>query len=115
MIWVATVLQHTEPRLGAVLEVAEIGEDLPTFEVAHIVFHIVPVGGTIGGGGKGDNLLGQARGVAFVAEVVLATDAVGDSGNIGARVFVQVVVVTNGHIRGGDEILSLINGIAHHL
>ena len=95
--------------------VAEIGEDLLAFEVAHVGFHIVPIGIAVGGGGKGDNLLGQTLGVAFVAEVVLATDAVGDSGNIGARVFVQVVVVTNGHIRGGDEILSRVDGIAHHL
>ena len=83
------------------------------FEVAHVGFHIVPIGIAVGGGGKGDNLLGQTLGVAFVAEVVLATDAVGDGGNIGACVFVQVVVVANGHVGGGDEILGLIDGIAH--
>lgn len=41
-------------RLSALLKVAEIGEDLLAFEVAHVGFHIVPIGIAVGGGGKGD-------------------------------------------------------------
>ncbi len=70
------------------INVLEIGENLLAFEVAHIGFHIFPMGFAIVSGREGDYLLGQTLGVALVSEVIFATDAVGNGDDVGASVFV---------------------------
>lgn len=83
------------------------------FEVAHIGIHIFPIGLAIGSSGESDYLLCQTLGIAFVTEIILATDAVGNGSDIRAGVFVQVFVVANSHIRSGNNVLCLIDSIAH--
>ena len=83
------------------------------FEAPHVGFHIFPIGAAVGRGGESDYLLCQTLCVAFITEVVFATDAVGNGGNVGACVFVQMWVVANGYVGRCDKVFCLIDGIAH--
>lgn len=89
------------------------GKDMLCFVMAHIGFHVVPVGSTVRCGREGEYLFGETLRIAFVAEVVFATNAVGNSCDIGSVIAVEAGVVSNCHIGCGNKVFGLVNGIAH--
>ena len=57
--------------LAAGLEMLDGGKDMLCFVMAHIGFHVVPVGATVGGGREGDDLFQHSFFVELIAVGIL--------------------------------------------